>query len=175
MPLTKWLFIQRLPTAGRPRVHALSAGPPPQGASVQPQWNVAPLVSTGGRQTVSHRGEKLHVSACFTEYNSQSIKDTFNHSWEIINIKLLNSCWMFFFFLMSNLSLFLAAMGLPVLSLPFSVEYFRTKSTASYVGRSRGSLIPFLVMPLNIPTHFLQNHIFNQLVTTWLRSLVGFH
>lgn len=39
-------------------------------------------------------------------------------------------------------------MGLPVLSHPFSVAYFRTKSTASYVGQNLGSLIPFLVSGL---------------------------
>lgn len=63
--LTRCLFIKRLSAAGRPRVHALPAGPPPQGASVWPQWNIAPCVSTGWRQTVDHRGKKLHVSACW--------------------------------------------------------------------------------------------------------------
>lgn len=50
-------------------------------------------------------------------------------------------------------------MGLPVLSHPFSVAYFRTKSTASYVGQNLGSLIPFLVSGLKI----WQNHFISKL------------
>lgn len=59
---TVCLFIQGLSAAGCPRVHALPAGPPPQGASVQSQWCISPCVTSRWCQTVHRRGEMLHVS-----------------------------------------------------------------------------------------------------------------
>ena len=56
------LFIQGLSATGCSWVHALPAGPPPQGAAAQSQRGISPSLSSGWGQTLHHRGQMLHVS-----------------------------------------------------------------------------------------------------------------
>lgn len=55
------LCVQGLSAAGCPWVHALSAGPPPQGAPVQSERGISPSPTSGWGQTVHRRGQMLHV------------------------------------------------------------------------------------------------------------------
>lgn len=149
--IQSFLVWQRLSTTGCPRIHALLAGPSPQGASVQPQRGVSPSPSSGRSQTLVCWGKMLHVSQSdlsdflfvFGDCKSLFMLQT----WEYLVNKAALCFWIF------------TETELPVSSRLFLGACFKTRWTAWSVERNHGSLIHFLVRHLtaNIYIYILRS------------------